>query len=180
MLTVDSLRAIMPRLSPVQAEGYLSPLVEACEQGAVNTPLRLSAFLAQLAHESGELRYFEELATGQAYEGRADLGNVKPGDGRRFKGRGPIQLTGRLNYRAAGRSLGLDLEEHPEQAALPAVGFRVAVWYWTTRHLNDLADKGTDVAFGAITKRINGGTNGLAQREVYYLAARQALGLPPL
>ena len=175
-LDLAALRAIMPRLPLTDACLYLVPLREAMAEGSINTPLRQAAFLSQLAHESGELRYSEEIATGTLYEGRTDLGNTQPGDGRRYKGRGPIQLTGRLNYRAAGRSLGLELEEHPELAAEPTVGFRVAVWYWVTRGLNTLADRGTAEAFGAITRAINGGINGLAQREVYYRAARKALG----
>jgi predicted chitinase len=177
MLTCDSLRAIMPHLPLAKATEYLPHLVEACDRGDITTPLRQSAFLAQLAHESCELRYFEELASGEAYEGRVALGNLQPGDGPRFKGRGPIQLTGRSNYRAAGKALGLDLEGHPEQAATPAVGFRVAVWYWTARCLNTLADLGTDEAFAAITKVINGGYNGQTQRATYYRTARLALGV---
>jgi predicted chitinase len=138
----------------------------------INTPKRQAAFLAQLAHESRELRYMEEIASGAAYEGRKDLGNTQPGDGKRYKGRGPIQLTGRANYRAAGKALGLDLEEHPEKAATPDLGCRVAGWFWTTRGLNALADRGD---FKQITRRINGGYHGLANRQRYYQRALEVL-----
>jgi putative chitinase len=151
-----------------------APLLQAAMVGgAITTPLRSAAFLAQLAHESGELRYFEEFASGEAYEGRADLGNTQPGDGERFKGRGSIQLTGRANYTAAGAALGLDLVSHPEMAASPGVGFRVAVWYWITHGLNALADARD---FDGITKRINGGLNGKSQRDAYYKRALSLFG----
>src|SRR3954454_14926288 len=124
--TTLQLRAMMPRLSQEKAALFKGPLNRTMEQYAITTPLRRSAFLAQLAHESGELRYMEEIASGEAYEGRKDLGNTEPGDGKRYKGRGPIQLTGRANYRAAGKALGIDLEGHPERAKGPDVAFRIA------------------------------------------------------
>nr|WP_286202492.1 glycoside hydrolase family 19 protein [Comamonas sp. JC664] len=134
----------------------------------ITTPKRKAAFLAQLAHESGQLRYMEEIASGAAYEGRRDLGNTQPGDGVRYKGRGPIQLTGRANYRAAGRALGIDLEGNPQRAKDPDVAFRIAGWYWSSRNLNTYADAGN---FREVTRRINGGYNGLADREMYYRRA---------
>ncbi len=167
-ITLQQLRAIMPRLSEAQASAYLPELNVAMAQVEITTSQRRAAFLAQLAHESGELRFWEELADGKAYEGRRDLGNTQPGDGPRYKGRGPIQLTGRSNYRAAGHALGIDLENSPERARDPDVGFRVAAWFWKSRGLNALADAGD---FREITRRINGGYNGLPQREAYYARA---------
>lgn len=134
------------------------------EYGVMAGPLRLAHFLAQLAHESGTFRYMEELASGKAYEGRADLGNTQPGDGVRFKGRGPIQITGRSNYRTYGRRIGIDIERHPELAAIPSIGLHLALEYWTVHGLNALADN-DDVLL--ITKRINGGTNGLDDRKAH-------------
>jgi putative chitinase len=139
---------------------------------AITTPKRQAAFLAQLAHESAEFRYFEELASGEAYEGRRSLGNTQPGDGVRYKGRGPIQLTGRANYRAAGQALGIDLEGNPRRAADVDVGFRTAAWFWTRRKLNSHADRGD---FREVTRLINGGYNGLASRMAYYRRALDVL-----
>ena len=131
--------------------------------GILETGLRLAHFMGQCAHESGGFIYMEEIASGAAYEGRADLGNVQPGDGRRYKGRGPIQLTGRANYRAFGREVGIDFEAHPEMVAFPSVGLMAAVRYWNSRGLNAKAD--ADDMLG-ITRAINGGTNGLDDRKV--------------
>ena len=133
----------------------------------ITTADEAAAFLAQVLHESVLLRYFEEIASGAAYEGRTDLGNTHPGDGKRFKGRGPIQLTGRANYRAAGKALGLPLETQPTLAASHTVGWRIAGWYWKTRGL-DAYCNGTQAGFDTITKRINGGFNGKASRDALW------------
>lgn len=172
LLTVEQLRRIMPSLPREKAEEYLPHLVKAMREADITTPQRMAFFLAQWAHESYEFRFFEEIASGAAYEGRKDLGNTQPGDGRRFKGRGPPQLTGRANYRAAGKALGLDLEGNPEMVATPEVGFRVAGWYWTSRNLNRWADAGD---FVKVTRLVNGGLNGLAHREKYLRRAREVL-----
>lgn len=140
--------------------------------GLMDNPLRLAHFMAQLAHESGNFKYMEEIASGQAYEGRADLGNTQPGDGKLFKGRGPIQGTGRANYRYFGRKMGIDLERHPEILALPSIGLLFACLYWDDRKLNALADR-DDV--DAITRKINGGTNGLADRKAKLAKAKELL-----
>ena len=121
------------------------------------------------------LTKFEEIASGAAYEGSAVLGNTHRGDGRRFKGRGPIQVTGRYNYTAASKYLGVDLVSHPRLAARPKIGFRVAAWFWVSRtpNLNVLADRGD---FRGITYRINGGYNGLSARYGFYARAQEVLG----
>ncbi len=171
-LTAAQLRAVMPHLPAERVGEFLGPLNRVMTRYGITTPLRRAAFLAQLAHESGELRYMEELASGDAYQGRKDLGNTQPGDGVRYKGRGLIQLTGRFNYRGAGQALGLDLEGQPELAARPAVGCRVAGWFWDTHGLNGPADRGD---FEAITRTINGGLRGQPQREAYYRKALEVL-----
>lgn len=178
-ITAAQLTAIMPNLPMDRAQQYLPALDAAMREGDISTPGRRAAFLAQLAHESCEFRYFEELGD-DAYFHQYDpgqpntaAGNTQPGDGPRYHGRGPIQLTGRANYRAAGQALGLDLEGNPEQAAAPDIGFRIAQWYWTSRNINALADAGD---FAAVTRAVNGGYNGLQARETYYRRALEVLG----
>lgn len=180
MLTARTLTAVMPTLRGDSAIAYLPHLRDAAVRYHITTPAREAAFLGQLAHESGALKYWEEIASGAAYEGRIDLGNTRPGDGRRYKGRGPIQLTGRGNYRQAGAALDLDLEANPSQVATPAVGFLVAAWYWNNRKLNDLADEDSEDAYRRITRRINGGYTGWQDRLVYWRRARLACGLEQL
>lgn len=172
MITLTELRAVMPRLPLHKAQYYLPFLQKAMEEFEINTYLREASFLAQIAHESGEFRWMEELASGHAYEGRKDLGNVRPGDGKRYKGRGVIQLTGRANYQKYGKMLNLPLEEQPELAATPVVAFRVAALFWKSHGLNEMAD---NRRFNEITRRINGGFNGLEDRKRYYERALLAL-----
>lgn len=141
----------------------------------INTPLRICHFLAQVAHESAGFKTTEEYASGAAYEGRKNLGNTQTGDGRRYKGRGLIQLTGRANYRTYGKRLGLDLESHPITAAEPALSLQIACEYWKAKGLNALADK-DDIA--GITRKINGGYNGLDDRKKYLAKAKTMWGVP--
>jgi putative chitinase len=131
------------------------------EYGLLDNALRLQHFLTQLGHESDGYKAMEEYATGKAYEGRKDLGNIYPGDGVRYKGRGPIQITGRSNYRKFGKLIGINLEKYPELASNPCIGMRLALEYWKDKNLNAYADVDEILT---ITKRINGGTNGLEDR----------------
>jgi putative chitinase len=151
---------------------YWQALADRMLANGIDTPLRIAHFLAQVGHESGELRYCEELASGDAYEGRKDLGNTQPGDGRRFKGRGLIQLTGRSNYAAYSQARGVDYttdEGVKLIASDPETAVDVACWFWTTHNLNQLADK-DDVT--SITKRINGGLNGFDDRKTKLVRAK--------
>lgn len=172
-ITDAQLQAIMTQCAHPE---YLDYINSALVEGEIGTCARQSAFLAQVAHESGQLKYMEELASGEEYENRTDLGNAQPGYGKKYKGCGPLQLTGRANYRAAGQALGLDLENNPDQVATPAVGFRTSVWFWGNRGLNALADQNTLTAFRQITREINGGTNGQADREMLWTRAKTTLG----
>jgi predicted chitinase len=149
---------------------------KAMRRADITSQRRAEQFLAQLLHESGGLRYRRELASGQAYEGRADLGNTHPRDGMRYRGRGWIQITGRANARAAGKALGLPLEAHPELMERSDVAWLVSTWFWTVHGLNALADHGNIVE---ITHRINGGENGLASRRAY-LARLQRVDCRPV
>lgn len=171
MITLHELKEIMPYAGK-RAEIYIEPLNSSMLEFQITGPVREAAFLAQIAHESGSLKYVKELASGEAYEGRKDLGNTEPGDGVRFKGRGLIQITGRSNYAECGDALGLDLVNHPDLLELPFNACRSAAWFWESRGLNELADKGD---FKLITKRVNGGFNGYADRLSYYERAQRVL-----
>jgi putative chitinase len=141
----------------------------------IDTLGRQAAFLAQVAHESGSLRYVREIADGNAYEGRADLGNTSPGDGPRFKGRGLIQITGRANYRACSRELYGDddaLLLHPELLEDVVPACRSAAWFWWSHGLNSIADLGD---YRKITRVINGGFNGYGERLAYFQRAQAVL-----
>jgi putative chitinase len=171
----DTCRALFARFGAaptIASELGMAANVHLRTYGILDTPLRLAHFMAQVAHESGGFRYMEEIASGQAYEGRADLGNTQAGDGKRYKGRGPIQETGRANYRRDGQTLGIDFESHPEIVALPSIGLLVACLYWSRNGINALADA-DDVL--AVTRKINGGTNGLDERKAYLVKAKGLL-----
>ena len=172
LLTRDQLKQIMPYAEDYLIDRYLEPINKTLQEFDINTKKRIAAFLAQLAHESGSLRYNEEIASGVAYEGRGDLGNVISGDGKRYKGRGLIQLTGRYNYRKYGKILGVSLEANPEMATEPLLSARIAGAYWNENGLNYYADRGQ---FREITRRINGGFNGLRDRYKYYNRALNVL-----
>lgn len=137
---------------------------------------RVAAFIAQTGHESGQLRWVREIwgptAIQLGYEGRKDLGNTQPGDGSKYRGRGLIQITGRANYAACGEALGLDLINQPELLELPQHAAMSAAWFWKQNDLNDLADKDQ---FNTITRRINGGLNGLQDRLEIWSRARAVL-----
>lgn len=150
------------------------------------TPLRMSHFLAQAAHETGGFRYLVERGSGdgpdpdpwddylQRYDHRQDLGNFAGGDGERYRGRGIFQLTGRANYQTYGARLGIDLISHPDRAAEPELAVRIACLFWTDRSLNSAADRDD---LETVTRRINGGTNGLADRRAYLARAKAIWGL---
>lgn len=129
-------------------------------------------FLAQVGHESAELRYTEELASGISYENRKDLGNTQPGDGVRYKGRGLIQLTGRSNYSLCGLALDLPLLDQPQLLAQYEAATMSAGWFWDNNKLNSYCDKDD---FLGLTKRINGGINGLANRQELYGRSQQVI-----
>lgn len=185
MLTIEQLQAIMPQLPAAKRTTYFPFLTAAVAEFGIDQPARTAAFLSQLAHESAQFKFMEEIwgptAAQRRYEPpdrlATNLGNTEPGDGFRFKGRGPIQVTGRANYRRFGDLLGLDLVATPAQAASPEVAFRIAALFWSKKGLNELADRVTSEAFREITRRINGGFNGLAERQRFYETAKATLGV---
>lgn len=173
-ITIDQLKMIVPNAGQ-KAGVFLDPLNAAMAKYGINTPARQSAFLAQIAHESGSFRYTSELASGQAYELRSDLGNTEPGDGLRFKGRGLIQITGRANYASCSTALfgtPTPLLDHPEMLETVALASESAAWFWWSHGLNSLADADK---FEKITRRINGGLNGYTERLAFWKVAKLVL-----
>src|SRR5262245_47642405 len=206
VLTRDELLTIMPHAANV-ADQVLGPLDAAMTRFEIQGPTRQAAFLAQLAHESGELRHWSESLNyswprlrqvlpryfktdadpqtfdrqdvriaNRVYGGRMGNGPEESGDGWRYRGRGPIQLTGKDNYRACGTGLGLDLVARPELLETPATGCLAAAWFWVKNGLNALADAGD---FAGITRRINGGLVGLDERRAFWERAKDVLGVQP-
>jgi putative chitinase len=137
-ITNDFLKKVMPqsteknRLKYIDWLNYFMPIYK------IDTEKRVAAFIAQIGHESGQLRYIEELASGSAYEGRKDLGNTQAGDGIKFKGRGLIQITGRFNYEELSKDLGEDFVKNPSLLSTPKYAVQSACWFWKRNKLNDL------------------------------------------
>lgn len=167
-----------------RAEKFAEALESARSRGALNTPERLAAFFAQIGHESTSLLDVRErwgpTPAQKRYEGRRDLGNLQPGDGKRYMGRGLLQTTGRANYAALRdrlRADGIacpDFEAEPETLEQPEWAAMSAVDYWSMRKINDAADAGD---FIRVTKLVNGGTNGLPDRKLRWERAKKALGM---
>jgi putative chitinase len=172
------LKAICPRAK----SSYVPFLNQTMVTYGINTPLRQAAFIAQCAHESGEFVFLKEIwgptAAQKRYEPPSDLaaklGNKKPGDGRKYCGRGVIQLTGLDNYALYSKLMGVDLVNHPEYLEQPIYAFMSAGAFWKRNGLNELADESQ---FKLITKRINGGYNGYNDRLKYYEIAKKVLGV---
>lgn len=159
-----------------RVNNFIPAINSALDEFSINTPLRVAAFLAQCMHESGSFLYMREIASGEAYEGRRDLGNTQVGDGVRFKGRGPIQITGRANYTNVAKKLGIDCVNHPELLENPSEGMRASALFWFEHGLNEIADKGD---FLTISVRINGRNkktglpNGWQERQDFYKKAKE-------
>lgn len=181
MIPIDSqvMFEVAPRFSGEKGErqaqiiSAIGPVLQSTLASyGIDTRLRIAHFLGQTCHESAGFRTTEEFACGKAYEGREDLGNVRRGDGPRYKGRGLLQLTGRANYRKLGQALGADLEEHSLLAAEPKLSLRIACEYWKSHKINPDCDRDDIIT---VTKKINGGDNGLPDRRVYTAKAKAAL-----
>lgn len=186
-ITVKQLLAIMPNARSYIAknknfagyslESIVLRLNKYAKEFGIDSPQRWAHYLAQIAHESMELRYSEEIASGKAYDtGKLaiKLGNTPEadGDGQKYKGRGLIQVTGRNNYEAYKQYCGFDVVKQPELLAKPVGAIRSSMWFWKSKGLNELADRDE---FTAITKRINGGTNGIEDRRKYLARAKRVL-----
>jgi putative chitinase len=174
MITEEQLKKCIPYALSGNIKKFLIPLNNTMMKFQINTPKRIAAFLAQLAHESGSLTYVKEIASGEAYEGRKDLGNVHKGDGIKFKGRGLIQCTGRANYEAISKELHIDCINKPELLEDAENAALTAGWFWNKKNLNSLADNDN---FVTITRKINGGTNGLDDRKQHWERCKKVLNV---
>lgn len=207
-VTAEQLRRVMPLVKANEADLYAPLLSAAMTEGGIDTPVCAAIFLAQMAHESGQLQRWAENLNYSAqrlmavwpkrfptiniaaqyarqpeklanfvYANRNGNGGPESGDGWKYRGRGPFQITGKDNYITCGESLSLPLTAQPDLLEQPQHGFRSAVWYWNSRQLSPLADAGTAAAFEMITRKINGGLNGLAERRAYWQTAKKVFGL---
>lgn len=193
LITIEQLYLINKNLQKDKCDLYIEALNKVLKETDISSPLRICHFLAQVIHESGNFkynienlnysaaglkssfkRYFptDELASTYArkpekianrvYANRMGNGNEASGDGWKYRGRGLIQITGKNNYSQCAKDLNLDLIHNPDLIILdPEINVRVACWFWNKNNLNQLADK-DDIT--SITKKINGGTNGLDDR----------------
>ena len=178
-ITTLQLQQILPNAG--QSAGVFVPVLNtAMVRYQIVGSLRMAAFIAQIGHESGQFRYVRELGSDQ-YLSKYDTGSLArrlgntpqaDGDGQKYRGRGLIQITGRANYAECGEALGLDLVNHPELLEKPQHACMSAAWFWASRGLNTLADAGK---FDTITRRINGGQNGAADRRALYAQALKVL-----
>lgn len=174
--TVEEWKAILKQASPLGKAWIINGLAAAlpalCKQYEIDTVNRQGHFLGQLIHESDHLKTTEEYATGAAYEGRRDLGNTQKGDGRRFKGRGLIQLTGRANYAAASKALGHNFVKIPPLVAKFPHAATVSAWFWCKNAINKHADR-DDIQM--VTRLINPRLRHLDRRTTHTTSAKRVL-----
>lgn len=165
-------------ISSSTAATWFEPVSAACALYSIDTPARLAAYIAQVAHESVGFAFTKEIwgptAQQLTYEGRADLGNTQPGDGKRFMGRGLIMYTGRANYKSLSDGLGFNYVNYPSQLEQPSDAAESGAFFWMDHNLNQYADSGD---FVTLTKRINGGITGLTDRQVRWVRAKIAFGI---
>lgn len=172
----------MLAISDAHLSEYYEPLQETMEKYEINTPLRVAHFLAQCGHESLDMVYMEELASGSDYEGRKDLGNIVIGDGKKFKGRGMIQLTGRGVYEKYQKYIAQnptvffhDFDENPNLLSVLPYCIDSAGWFWSIyKNINKEADQDKLIA---VTKLVNGGLTGFTDRKKRLIVAKKVLGV---
>lgn len=169
-LTNEKLKLIYPDSTQKNRDKYIAFLNYYMDSYEINSPIRQQMFLAQIGHESGQLIYNKELASGKAYDtGKlaVNLGNTpeEDGDGQKYKGRGFIQITGLDNYKKISKAFEVDFINNPDLLAQPEWCVKSACWWWKEHGLNQIADSGD---FNKVTRRINGGYNGLEDRMRLY------------
>lgn len=179
MITSEQLKKVLPQATDTNINLYLPYLNDLLPKFGIDNNTRLAAFIAQVGHESGQLKYNKEIwgptPSQKGYEGRKDLGNVIEGDGTKFKGRGLIQITGRANYEAFGQAIKQDktfFTDNPQLVETPEYAVMTACWFWQKNNLNKFADNGD---FKTLTKRINGGLNGYSDRISIWERAKNIL-----
>jgi putative chitinase len=181
MVPIDSqtMREVAPTFSGTPAVSQAKIIAEAgavlaatLESYDITSRLRIAHFLGQTCEESAGYRTTEEFASGREYEGRRDLGNTQKGDGPRYKGRGLLQLTGRANYADYGKAMGVDLVDNPTLAAQPSLSLKIACEYWKRHNINADCER-DDVQ--AVTRKVNGGLNGLSDRIAFTQKAKAAI-----
>jgi putative chitinase len=185
MITAPQLKHICPSITKEALAIYPALLTTYMEQYEINTKKRIAPFLANIALESDSFHATREYASGKEYEGRQDLGNLHPGDGVKYKGRGLIQITGATMYHLCSIALGKDFVEHPELLESPAAATASACWFWAkVKGLNEIADMPDEWTkpgphhypkFEWIVRLINGGVNGLHEREEFLKRANEIL-----
>ena len=184
LITKSQLLRAVPDLCVERVDEFVASFNQWAIPYGIDNKKKVVHYLAQVFHESGALRYTTELASGSQYEGRKDLGNIQQGDGVRFKGRGFIQLTGRANYTKFNFS-DLCTENvilNPEKVAEFPLNQMASMWFWQTHKLNEIADGDDGGKIGEdivkkITKKVNGGQNGISQRLFYYRRFKKEFGL---
>lgn len=182
MITAEQLKAISPGTPVDTARVYSALISEYCPQYGIETPIELASFLAQVLHESGGFKWLREIwgptSAQSRYEGRKDLGNTQKGDGKKFMGRGPIQITGRANYERMSKAMFNDnrLLHNPDILATPKYGIISSCIYWGWRRLDRVDD---DLSIKEETKAVNGGYNGLEDRQKYFDRAVKVLNIKP-
>lgn len=179
-LTIEQLKAISPGTPVERLKTFLPFLNKYLPEYGIDTPIEVASFLAQVLHESGGFKYMKEIwgptKAQSGYEGRKDLGNIYPGDGKKFMGRGPIQITGRTNYAWISKKIFGDdtLERNPELLSTPEYGIVSSCLYWKSRNMDAIDD---DDSIREETKKVNGAYNGLDQRQHYFDRAKAVLGI---
>ena len=180
MITADQLKRISPGTPLSVCETFVPHINNYCPKYGIDTPVELASFLSQVLHESGGFKWMREIwgptKAQLRYEGRSDLGNTVAGDGKKFMGRGPIQITGRSNYARMSKDMFGDerLLDTPELLVQPEYGIWSACIYWGWRKL-DITDD--DNSIDKETKAVNGGYNGLEDRKAYFERAKKELNI---
>ena len=178
ILTKDILALTMPNAGMTRVELFAAPLAKAMASYQVDSELEIAAFVATIAEESGELHFLREIwgptSAQLNYEGSVALGNTQPGDGHRYLGRGLIQVTGRENYQRMGALMDLPLIEQPQLLEEPVYAAFSACAFWWDRGLNNVAARSD---FKRVTRLVNGGLTNYARREIFYVRAKEALGI---